>query len=192
MSDDDRLMTLGELVANLQLLADTIGPDSLVDVDIEIGVDPADDSTVFGKLHAGLGEQVYEIRRKERLNPLFRNHGPEIVTERLLEYVRAAQHIMAGLDGQPFNWTEHRRRALQWKARRMGVTLISPTYAGQLGLRPIDGQRPVGTAEWDFGTGRRRKITTGSLYVMECQLEKIPSNERESDSVSTETEGGEQ
>lgn len=172
MNDDVNTMTLGELVRVVQSMASVMGEDALVDLDITFAVD--DEPVVMGQIEAGLGETLYAyaIRRRDAAKPVFRPHGSRIVTERLAGFVYVAQQLLAGLDGHPFQWTrDEERRFNAWKARRMGCTLITENYAKELGLQVIAGQQPVGEGRFEWG---RRRKPMARLYIMECQMERIP------------------
>jgi hypothetical protein len=171
---EENIMTLRALINSLEVVAAGLGDDITVDADLEFSID---DPEVMGKIkHVTEGKRTFRLVAVEPDKPIFRGHGERIVRERLEDFIYTAQQIVAGLDGFPFTWSEEHRRRSSYKARRMGATLITPSFAQELGLRPIAGQQPVGAGQFDWG---RKRKPYGQLYVMECQLERIPPKEQQ-------------
>jgi hypothetical protein len=169
---EENIMTLGALIASLQAMATGLGENTLVDVDLEF---ETDEPEIVGTIKTNTpyrdGKRLYQVHAVAPEQPVFRYHGERVVRERLENFALTAGHILAGLDGHPFVWSEGARRAQSYMARRMGATLITRSFADDLGLRVIEGQQPVGSGQFDWG---RKRKPYGQLYVMECQMEPEP------------------
>lgn len=169
---EENTMTLAALIATLQTMAAGLGENALVDVDIEF---ETDEPEIVGTIKTNTphrdGKRLYQVRAVEPDKPVYRFHGLETVRERLQNFALTAGQIVAGLDGHPFTWSEGARLTLTRMARRMGVTLITRSFAQDLGLRIIEDQQPVGSGQFDWG---RKRKPYGQLYVMECQTEPAP------------------
>jgi hypothetical protein len=166
---EENIMTLRDLIASLEAMAAGLGDTTLVDVDIEFSTDEPE---VLGKIKAldsEEGRKVFRVAAVPPDKPVFRSHGERVVRERLQDYIYAAGHILAGLDGHPFIWQESERLYYARIARRMGITLITNSFAQDLGLCIMEGELSVGSGQ--FIWGKKRK-PYGQLYIMECQAEK--------------------
>lgn len=179
---EENILTLRDLIVSLEALATALGENALVDVDIEFSTDEPE---VVGQIKTLTphqdGKRVYRVVAVEPEKPVYRYHGEQVVRERLESFAYTAGAILAGLDGHPFIWSEALRRRSGYMARRMGATLITRSFAQELGLQVIEGQQPVGAGQFDWG---RKRKPYGQLYILECQLGKIPVGE----TVSVETQ----
>lgn len=184
MSNDENIMTLRTLITALETMAMGLGEGTLVDVDIEFA---SDDFDVVGKIQDALRPSTHKIVAIQPDKPVYIAHGERVVRERLQQFAYTAGAILSGMDGHPFVWTEEIRRWNSYKARRMGATLITRSFAQDLGLRVIDGQQPVGSGQFDWG---RKRKPYGQLYVMECQMEKAPAGVSEGPAEESEEREG--
>ena len=183
---EENTMTLSALIDALQNLAAGLGENTLVDVDLEF---KTDEPEIVGTIKTNIahqdGKRLYRVVAVEPEKPVYRYHGLATVRERLQNFAITAGQILAGLDGHPFVWSESARRAQTYMARRMGATLITRSFADDLGLRVIEGQQPVGAGQFDWG---RKRKPYGQLYVMECQMERVPPGEPEQPAENSSNE----
>lgn len=183
---EENIMTLRALIDALQNMAAGLGENTLVDVDLEFSTDEPE---IIGTIKTNTvfqdGKRLYRVVAVEPEKPVYRAHGERVVRERLESFAHTAGQILAGLDGHPFIWSEATRRACSYQARRMGATLITHSFAQELGLRIIEGQQPVGAGQFDWG---RKRKPYGQLYILECQLERVPSAEPEPPAITGNNE----